>query len=281
MKRCLLSIITFILLLPGLLFAQASDHGDSLKLGAVSILGKEYSITRLGELTPGKEGAFEVTSNANLSGLSAYLWVESKDGSRLSAPSKGTVEKDKLHFHIVPKDGSEPQRIVLRVREAGKDERASLPLDGHGHEHANAPHGGVIARLMNESGEEAGYIELKLHEDKGDLELWIAKDKYIESPFSLSLDLVVNVKFIDHDDRVVGLKVRNRDKNEDEDGKANIRAGKTNYFIYPFENGQDSKWITGSDFSSIVAVSFSEDGKKYSSEEFALVPHTHTDGHKH
>jgi hypothetical protein len=281
MRKCALPIITSILLLPSFLFAQATDHGDSLDLGSITILGKDYSITRLGELTPGKEGAFEVASNASLSSLSAYLWVESKDGSRISAPSKGIPEKDKLHFHVVPKAGSEPERIVLRVREAGKDERASLPLDGHGHEHAAAPHDGVVAKLMDEGGKEDGYIELKLHDDKGDLELWIAKDKYIESPMDLSLDSMVNVKFIDHDDKVVGLKVRNITKNEDEDGKGNIRAGKTNYFIYPSQDGQDSKWLMGKDFSSIVVVSFSVDGKKYTSEEFALVPHTHEDGHKH
>ena len=280
MKR-ILPIVALLLVLPGVVLAQGSDHGDSLNLGSVSILGKDYSITRLGELTPGKEGAFEVASNATLSGLSAYLWVESKDGSRISAPSKGIPENDKLHFHVVPKAGSEPQRIVLRVRNAGKDERASLPLDGHGHEHTDAPHDGIVAKFMNAKGEEAGHLELKLHDDKGDLELWLATDKYIEKPYDLPLGAVIHVKFIDHDDKEVRLKVRNTSKNEDEDGKANIRSGKTNYFIYPSEDGQDSKWLMGKDFSSIVVVSFTADGTNYTSEEFALVPHTHADGHKH
>ena len=43
--------------------------------------------------------------------------------------------------------------------------------------------------------------------------------------------------FVDVKGKVVELRVRNATKNEDEDGTANVRAGKTNYFIFPGETG--------------------------------------------
>ncbi len=112
-----------------------SDHGDRLELGTMTILNREFYVTQLGELLPGEESAFEVDSNSGYAGLSAYLWVESKDGTRLSAPSKGIIEQGKLHFHVLTNADSTPYCIVLRVREGSKDERASLLLSGHGQEH--------------------------------------------------------------------------------------------------------------------------------------------------
>lgn len=116
-----------------------SHHGDHLELGSVKVLNNEFSITQLGELIPGQEGAFEVSSNGSLSGSSVYLWVESKDGNRISAPSKGSFEHGVLHFHVLPKAGSAPYQVVIRVRKGAMDERASLPLSGHEHGNIDSP----------------------------------------------------------------------------------------------------------------------------------------------
>ncbi|MEM7205634.1 MAG: hypothetical protein AAF628_35590 [Planctomycetota bacterium] len=120
--------------------SPASGHGAAMDLGTVTVAGKQFGIMRLGDLKPGHEGAFEVHPKGvaadELAKLSLYLWVESKDGTQLSAPEKGHAEGDGLHFHCTPKTGAgEPFRAVLRVRAEGVDERGSLPLDGHGHEH--------------------------------------------------------------------------------------------------------------------------------------------------
>ncbi len=257
------------------------DHGEHHPLGSTTILDKDFSITRFGELIPGREGAFEVSATRDLSNLSAYLWVESKDGTRISAPAKGTPEKGKLHFHVLAHANSEPYRVVLRVREGGQDERASLPLDGHGHEHGSGPHHGVLAKLLTRAGKQVGFVELKLHDDKGDLELWIAKDEKMTNPLDFPLHSQVQIKFVDHGNKNVALRVRNTDQNEDEDGTANIRRGKTNYFIFPFAAEHNSRWLMGKDFSSIVLVSFEDAGTSYVSEEFVLKPHTHVDGQEH
>lgn len=122
-----------------------------------------------------------------------------------------------------------------------------------------------------------GFLELKLHDDKGDLELWLAKDEKVTEPFDLPLASEIQVEFIDVGGRTVTLRPRNQQQNEDEgeDGKPNIRNGETNYFIYPTAAGEDASWLQGKEFSSIVVVSFTADGQPVKSEEFVLKPHEH------
>lgn len=254
------------------------DHGSETDLGTLTVAGRELRIVRLGDLVPGKEGAFEVLSSGrsdgDLQGLNAYLWVESQDGTQLSAPEKGLPGGNRLHFHVTPRRGEKtPFRVVLRLRTGDTDERGSLPLDGHGHEHLAGPHDGVPAGFAG--GEVQGHLELRLHDDKGDLELWLAEDARFERPFDLPLDAAIEVEFIDVGGRKVTLRPRNETRNEDEDGKPNIRSGRTNYFVFPSRDGEDTSWLVGREFQSIVVVRFTRDGQAFASEEFVLKPHTH------
>jgi hypothetical protein len=109
---------------------------------------------------------------------------------------------------------------------------------GHGHEHTTS-HDGVVAALKGKSGEEVGFVELKLHDDKGDLELWLGKDRQMKEPLNLPADSKINVSFKDVPGKTATLTVRNNEKNEDEDGNANLRNGMTNYFVFPGSSGQD------------------------------------------
>ncbi|MBK8975038.1 MAG: hypothetical protein IPM29_03865 [Planctomycetes bacterium] len=253
-------------------------HGTATDLGKLTVAGREFRIVRLGELVPGKEGALEVygtgMSDTDLQSLNAYLWVESEDGTQLSSSEKGLPGGGRLHFHVTPRKGDKtPFRVVLRLRADGTDERASLPLSGHGHEHVEGPHHGVPATFSG--GETKGYLELKLHDDKGDLELWLAEDAGRERPFDLPLDAVVEIEFVDVQGRKVTLRPRDTTTNEDEDGTPNIHDGKTHYFIFPSQDGEDASWLTGKEFQSIVIVRFSRGGQAFASEEFVLKPHSH------
>ncbi|MEE3055134.1 MAG: hypothetical protein VYB34_15490, partial [Planctomycetota bacterium] len=246
-----------------------SDHGDRTDLGTLSVAGNKFHIFLLGKLTPGEEGAFEVSpqgaSAEDISKWNLFLWVEDKAGAQLSAPAKGSVENSTLHFHVTPRKAeTTPTRVVLRFRFDGTDERAGLPLDGHGHEHIEGPHHGVPAEFT--TGGDTGQLELKLHDDKGDLELWLFRDKALTSPFDLPLASSVEIEFIDVDGRKVSLHPRNTEKNEDEAGEPNVRDGGTNYFIYPSKEGEDASWLKGKAFQSIVIVRFSLDGKESVSE---------------
>ncbi|MDE0740230.1 MAG: hypothetical protein OSB83_13585 [Planctomycetota bacterium] len=255
----------------------ANDHGDKTDLGVLVLGGNKFRIVRLGKLIPGKEGAFEVlpqgASSDDIARWNLYLWVEDEAGAQLSAPSKGNIEGARLHFHVTPRQSEKtPTKVVLRLRSEGKDTRAKLPLDGHGHEHNDGPHHGIPAKFAGDGG---GTLELKLHDDKGDLELWLYQDAEHSKPFDLPLAASVEIEFIDADGRKVSLRPRNTEKNEDEAGEPNVRDGGTNYFIYPSKEGEDASWLKGKAFQSIVIVRFSLDDKKSASEEFILKPHVH------
>ena len=146
--------------------------------------------------------------------------------------------------------------------------------DDHGHSHhSHTPHSGVVAPFTN-SGKKAGVLELKLHDDKGDLELWLTQ-KDGKTPFDLPLDSIITVRFTELGNQAVQLQVRNTTSNEDEDGKANIRGNKTHYFIFPGDTGVDASFLVGKEFSSDVFVSFLVGGEAYTSSTFTLKPHTH------
>ncbi len=139
--------------------------------------------------------------------------------------------------------------------------------------HVHGPHDGLVAPFQ--AGDASGYLELKLHDDKGDLELWLCQDDKLTTPFDLPIDATVEVEFRDEDGRRVTLRPRNRSRNQDEADKPNVRDGKTNYFIFPSEAGEDQSWLMGKEFKSLVIVRFTRDGSEFASQNFTLAPHTH------
>lgn len=153
--------------------------------------------------------------------------------------------------------------------------------EGHGHDHDAGGSDGVVAQVL-QGEEKVGWLRLKLHDDKGDLELWLARDGEFAEPFDLPLDQTITVTFTDKESRTAELAARNREQNEDEDGTPTARDGKTNYFIFPGDRGADASWLKGADFLATVKVSFAADGKDYTTSQFVLRPHTHGAGeHAH
>ena len=257
---------------------SASDHGEKTDLGVVTVAGNKFRVELFGQVTAGKECAFEViameTTADELAALNVYLWLEDESGKVTSAPAKGDSGGTAFHFHVTPLENVEPSyRVVVRVRAGDTDDRAGLPLDGHGHEHSDGPHHGLVATFAG--GGLNGFLELKLHDDKGDLELWLANDEKISEPFDLPIGSEIQIEFIDVNGKTVTLRARNHDKNEDEAGNPNNRNGETHYFIYPSADGEDASWLQGKQFSSIVVVRWTSDGSAMQSEEFVLKPHVH------
>eukprot|EP01046_Picozoa_sp_COSAG06_P057065 COSAG06_NODE_11004_length_1583_cov_1.068059_1_plen_83_part_10 len=81
-------------------------------------------------------------------------------------------------------------------------------------------------------------------------------------PFDVSKETVIRLSFPSHASKTVELRVRNGDKNEDEEGTPNMRdGGATNYFIFPGESGQDPEWLKGEEWRGVVMVGFEADGK--------------------
>ena len=93
-------------------------------------------------------------------------------------------------------------------------------------------------------------------------------------PFDVPKETKVQLSFPSHGGKTIELTVRNADQNEDEEGVPNMRdGGKTNYFIFPGESGQDPEWLKGEDWRGTVKVAFDADGKTYACDPFVLVPH--------
>lgn len=174
------------------------------------------------------------------------------------------------------------KRELIEEQEETQNQEEKQDNHGHGHEHGghdhghghhHTPHLGTLAPFQSTNGK-TGFVELKLHDDKGDLELWLTEDKEGTKPFELALDSVITVTFPELN-KTVQLRVRNRDKNEDESGKATIRDGKTNYFIFPGDTGADPSFLLGKEFSSDTVLSFTSPGAQHATQPFELRPHTH------
>ena len=69
------------------------------------------------------------------------------------------------------------------------------------------------------------------------------------------------------------MRVRNGDKNEDEEDAPNMRGSGTNYFVFPGESGQDAEWLKGETWRSIATVAFEAQGSSFACDPFVLVPH--------
>lgn len=141
------------------------------------------------------------------------------------------------------------------------------------HAHHDTAHHGVSAPFRSDKAL-AGFVELKLHDDKGDLELWLTKDKEGTRPYYIPVGSIITVEFPKLG-KTVQLKVRNAEKNEDEDGNPTIRGGKTNYFIFPGDTGADASFLLGKEFKSEAVVKFSLKRGDYKTKLFQLHPHKH------
>ena len=228
------------------------------------------------------------TSSLSAIGSSMRPRVDCCSQMRAKYPSSQSVTPANTNSEKADQRATSPSRKNRQATSAGTaaTPQPSVPAGGrhdggHGHDDAGSESSGVVARFTGPDGKDAGFVRLKLHDDKGDLEIWIARDAKFAEPFDLPLDSKVTVTFVDKGGKSVELRVRNRDQNEDEEGKATVRGGRTNYFIFPGDSGQDASWLKGVAFLATVKVGFEADGKSQVTPAFVLRPHSHGDGHDH
>ncbi len=143
---------------------------------------------------------------------------------------------------------------------------------GHGHDHA--PHHGIMVP-MKSNGIPVAYAEVKLHDDKGDIEIWLTTDEAGTQPFDLPLDATIDLITSKLEPAGVVLAVRNTTQNEDESGTPTIRDGKTNYFIFPGDTGKDASHFQGKEFTTPAQVRVYVQGALVITQEFELRPHVH------
>ena len=145
-------------------------------------------------------------------------------------------------------------------------EAAGMP-----HVHANeGPNSGFMFPVFDDAGKQAGTIEIKLHDDAGDLEVWLKRGGYDGEPWRLPLEATLTLDFPASGQKVT-LAVRDSERNEDESGASTIFEGATDYFVFPGETGADASWLMGSEFAAKVELSFGD----ATTGTFVLRPHVH------
>lgn len=135
-------------------------------------------------------------------------------------------------------------------------------------------HGGVRTALFDESSpdERIGFAELKLHDDAGNLELFLQRDLRLTEPLDVPLDASVDLVFPTHEERVVTLRPRDSKTNPNERGDSMLREGRTNYFIFPTQ-GEDARWLRGTGFRARVFLKITSNGRTLVTRTFGLRPH--------
>ncbi|MEM9281777.1 MAG: hypothetical protein AAGA96_08125 [Verrucomicrobiota bacterium] len=142
---------------------------------------------------------------------------------------------------------------------------------GMPHVHSNeGPNDGFLHPVFDGGGTQIGTAEIKLHDDAGDLEVWLTRGGHGGEPWRLPLDTTLALNFPDRD-QTVTLAVRDRERNEDESGASTIDGGETAYFVFPGESGADASWLVGEDFAAKAELRF-EDATTGS---LILRPHIH------
>jgi len=141
---------------------------------------------------------------------------------------------------------------------------------------------GYIFRLLDSEEQGVGTVEIKLHDDKGDLEVWVnqgglAATMQGATPWDLPLESQLKISFPELDKEVT-LAVRDSETNADEAGKSMIRDGKTNYFIFPGDTGADASWLQGHHFEESAVLLLETEGTKATTGTIKLTPHGHDHG---
>jgi len=246
-------------------------------LGTVTLGGATFTIDREGQVEPGKETTFGVELISG-TGVPSKAWLVNPDGEELGDRVGSEDHNQHWHFTVLPLIPVKKSKFVLRVGE----EEALLDFAW-----GAAPcNDGILSVVKAAHAPQwRGFLELKLHGDAGDLELWLyavpalfgtrgcagVGEKPI--PFDVPKETVLRLSFPSHPGKALEMSVRNMEENEDEDGKPNMRGGCTNYFIFPGETGQDPEWIKGETWRGLATVAFEVDGKAYACDPFVLVPH--------
>ena len=157
---------------------QESGHGHShdhaegevakiVALGAVTVGGATFTIDREGQVEAGRTTEFGVEHIGGTPGVKpSSAWLENPDGTMPADPVKSEPHDSHWHFNVEPLDPVKKCKFVLQVG----DEKAYVDF-ARG---AQPSQDGILSVFKSPSDPDwRGFLELKLHGDAGDLELWL------------------------------------------------------------------------------------------------------------
>ena len=244
---------------------------EVVALGLLVVGDATFVVDRDGAIVPGKPTTFQVELLGNACATPHEAWLEGADGQRVCEPAWGAgsgpravSHMDHWQFTLTPTRAA--SKFVLRAGE-GTD---SVDLATGG----SPRHGGLVA-VLRARGEPGwrGWLELKLHDDDGELELWLHGAAQQDGatpppPMDVPSSTVVSVAFPSHPGKAALLRARNSE------GAA---GGRTNHFVFPAGGSgadeEDASWLRGAAWRGVATVSFEADGKAHGCEPFVLVPH--------
>ena len=151
---------------------HSHDHADGhcpevVALGTLTLGGATFAIDREGQIEAGKESTFGVELVGAAKAVPTAAWLANPDGEKLCDPAPGEGHDQHWHFTVEPLMPVKKSKFVLRV---GEEEAAIDFARG-----AAPCNDGILTVLKAAHAPEwRGYLELKLHGDAGDLELWCA-----------------------------------------------------------------------------------------------------------
>ncbi len=142
---------------------------------------------------------------------------------------------------------------------------------GMPHLHGNeGPNDGFLHPIFDGGGKQVGTAEIKLHDDAGDIEVWLTQGGHGGEPWLLPVETSLAMDFPAIEKQVT-LAVRDNERNEDESGASTIIDGATAYFIFPGETGADASWLMGAEFAAKAELRFEE----ATTGSLILRPHVH------
>lgn len=257
---------------------HSHEHSEAaaliVALGTVTVGGATFTIDRDGQPEAGKITEFGVELVGASTVVPSSAWLANPDGAKVCDPVSGEGHDSHWHFNVEPLEPIKKSKFVLQV---GTEEVAVDFARG-----AQPVNGGILSVVKAAHAPEwRGFLELKLHGDAGDLELWLYESFPISNwkvagkpkPLDVPIETVICLSFASPEGKTLEMRVRNGDKNEDEDGTPNMRGSATNYFIFPGETGADADWLVGEKARYMLTVSFEAGGKSYAADPFILVPH--------
>ena len=306
------------------------DHGHShghghgggsaiVALGNVQYAcGLLYTIDRDGECNSSRVctfGAEFLRASIVPVVVPSAAWPACHEGKRLGPDCVPSGHDSHWHFDITCNPGSaDPSQLFITV---GEETKAVQLCAG-----ARPSRGGIITPLYKRPGSAfmmrtksvpkdsmlrnklpepeprhfCGFAELKLHDDKGDIECFLTD---MGEPLDVPSFTVINLSFPNRTDaipKIVELEPRNEDANEDEDGNPTMNPGPcfgkdgpaygmTSYFVFPGEReDEDSEWLKGLAWRDVVKLEMEvEEGAAkgtfmYETDPFVLVPHSVLEG---
>lgn len=250
----------------------AHDHGHAHDCPVVTLL-IEGDATRLwGHLnaiaarltSPGNETtrATRATDAANLAALARALETLTRtlpDADRTTGMLANLARAADQLAHQADEGGPVDELIgrltdVLRLARRLDPASSSPALEPT---YILGPSGGILTELRNASNQPVGWVEVKLHGDAGNLELWLATDQRLVLPLRVPVGAVAKLELLGPG-RTVELRVRDTLTNKDEQGRVTIFEGRTHHFIFPGETGADAAWLKGENFQSPARLSIQD-----------------------